>query len=151
MIERRTPHHGLELAGDLVPAARRRDERDHMMPMIGIAFLLLIFFLIAVTLRVSDPPTIAPFQIVSERAIPSGSPILAVQSDGSMSFDSITVPSAAVPEIARRMAGNAPDATLYIKADGDTPASIILPLLKTLRNKGIESVRMIRINTELTE
>jgi len=49
------------------------------------------------------------------------------------------------------MTGNAPDATLYIKADGDTPASIILPLMKTLRNKGIESVRMIGINTALTE
>lgn len=151
MMESWKRYRGLDHADDLVPAARGRDEHGHMIPMMVLAFLLLFLFLIAGMLRIWDAPAIAPFQIVSESAIPSGSPVLVVRSDGSTSFDDVTVSPAAVPEIARRMTGNAPERTLYIMAEGDMTASTILPLIKTLRDEGIESLRMIVINKASAE
>jgi hypothetical protein len=46
----------------------------------------------------------------------------------------------------RALAGEA-GKTLHIKADRRTPAAVILPLLRKLRDSGIEDVRLIAVKT----
>ena len=113
--------------------------------MINIVFLVLTFFLIAGTLRVGDTSNIRPPEIASDGVLEKGNPVLLVRKDGTMSFDGVVVPNSTVAGIARRLTSGTPQETLYIKAAWDTPVSVILPLLRKLRDEGIQSIRMIGI------
>lgn len=125
---------------------RRPSNRDdRLIPMINVVFLLLTFFLISGTLRMNDALKIDPPEIATEGAIRTQSPILSVEANGTMTFDGSRVETNQVVEIIRKSLSDAPGGRLYVKADRDTPASVILPLLQTLRDGGLTAIRLIAV------
>ncbi len=129
----------------LAPEARGRDDHDRLIPMINVVFLLLTFFLMAGTLRVADSSGIEPPDAATSGKLERGNPVLTVTSDGEIALDGETVIlDSAVASIGAMLQAT-PGLTLHIRADRDAPASIILPLLRALRDAGVEKLRLIAV------
>jgi biopolymer transport protein ExbD len=129
---------------------RAGDRHDRLIPMINVVFLLLTFFLIAGTIRVSDGLNIEPPAVETSGVIDEQSPTLGVEANGTLYFDGRTVTVdeavAALQEAsASAGASDADGGEIQIKADRNTPSSIILPLLQRLRNENFDALRLVVI------
>lgn len=129
------------LTGD----GRALDRHDRLIPMINVVFLLLTFFLIAGTLRVSDGLKIELPEIAAERVVKRRSPVLSVEASGALYFNGRQMEVSRAIVTIKEALGKAPGEALHVKADRNTPASIILPLLQKLRDSGIEAIRLIAV------
>ena len=136
------------LGDDPLAVRPRAGERhDRMIPMINVVFLLLTFFLIAGTMRAGDPLRIEPPRLAAEGAVDRQSPVLSVEADGTLYVEGRPMDGdRAIAALKQALAGEAGKA-LHIKADRGTPAAIILPLLRRLRDSGIEDVYLIAVKT----
>jgi biopolymer transport protein ExbD len=129
---------------------REGDRHDRLIPMINVVFLLLTFFLIAGTIRVNDGLNIEPPAVETSGVIDEQSPTLGVEANGTLYFDGRTVTVdeavAALQEAsASAGASDADGGEIQIKADRNTPSSIILPLLQRLRNENFDALRLVAI------
>lgn len=136
------------LGNDPLAVRPRAGERhDRMIPMINVVFLLLTFFLIAGTLRAGDALRIEPPRLAAEGALDRQSPVLGVEADGTLYVGGRPMDrDRAIAALKQALADEA-GKQLHIKADRRTPASIILPLLRRLRDSGIEDVYLIAVKT----
>jgi biopolymer transport protein ExbD len=136
------------LGDDPLAVRPRASERhDRMIPMINVVFLLLTFFLIAGTMRAGDPLRIEPPLLAAEGAVDRQSPVLGVEADGTLYVQGRPMDGdRAIAALKQALAGDA-GKQLHIKADRRTPAEIILPLLRRLRDSGIEDVYLIAVKT----
>jgi len=67
--------------------AKKRESDDRLIPLINVVFLMLIFFLLAGSIRTPDPFEIALPVSTSEQVRPSETLVLMVGADGQMSID----------------------------------------------------------------
>lgn len=150
MRRRRSYWHGAENEDLLGVRPREGDRHDRLIPMINVVFLLLTFFLIAGTIRVSDGLNIEPPAIETSGVIDEQRPTLSVEASGALHFGgrAVTIDEAiaALKEaMATAPASGADGGEIQVKADRDTPSSVILPLLQRLRNENIDALRLIAI------
>jgi len=136
----------LGLGADSLDAeARGGDRHDRLIPMINIVFLLLTFFLIAGTMRLGEALRIEPPRVATGGNIARRSPVLSVEANGALHFQGETMGReqaiAAIKEAITDRSGE----QLHIKADRQTPASIILPLVQELEKEGVHRVRLIAV------
>jgi biopolymer transport protein ExbD len=124
---------------------RGRDDHDRMIPMVNVVFLLLAFFLIAGTLRVSDGLNIEPPEMATSGALERDNPVLSIAADGALYLNGETIAKDSAAQAAIRLLSETPTSELYIKASRDTPVSVILPLMRTLSEQGIATIRLIAI------
>lgn len=133
-------------AFDVVDLSERRyDRHDRLIPMINVVFLLLTFFLITGTLRISSGPNIELPEFATQGVLDMRRPVLSVAVDGALHFDGRVLEMAEALAAIKAALSDAPDQDLHIKADRNIPASVILPLLQKLRDGGIKSIRLISI------
>ncbi len=138
--------HWRDLGEDwLADGARERNRHDQLIPMINVVFLLLTFFLIAGTIRIGDGLNIAPPEAETDGTIDAHSPVLSVETSGVLHFQGRTLPPDEAVAAIRQALDAQPHAALHIKADRQTPAVTILPLLQKLNDAGIETLRLIAV------
>jgi biopolymer transport protein ExbD len=129
---------------------REGDRHDRLIPMINAVFLLLTFFLIAGTIRVNDGLNIEPPAIDTSGVIDEQAPTLSVEASGALHFGGRVVTMdeavAALKEASALASGTDADGgEIQIKADRNTPSSVILPLLQRLRNENLDALRLVAI------
>jgi biopolymer transport protein ExbD len=131
---------------------REGDRHDRLIPMINVVFLLLTFFLIAGTIRVNDGLNIEPPAIDTSGVIDEQAPTLSVEASGALHFGGRVVTMdeavAALKEASASASASGTDADggeIHIKADRNTPSSVILPLLQRLRNENLDALRLVAI------
>jgi biopolymer transport protein ExbD len=116
--------------------------------MINVVFLLLTFFLIAGTIRVNDGLNIEPPAIDTSGVIDEQAPTLSVEASGALHFGgrAVTIDEAvAALKEALASGTDADGGEIQIKADRNTPSSVILPLLQRLRNENLDALRLVAI------
>ncbi|MGF1620102.1 MAG: ExbD/TolR family protein [Rhodomicrobiaceae bacterium] len=150
MRRRRSYWHGSGEEDLLGVRPREGDQHDRLIPMINVVFLLLTFFLIAGTIRVSDGLNIEPPAIATSGVIDEQGPTLSVEASGALHFGgrAVTMDEAVAvlkEASASMLASGADDGEIQIKADRNTPSSVILPLLQRLRNENFDALRLIAI------
>jgi len=144
----RQSHRWRGLEHDLLDAGSRPpDRQDRLIPMINVVFLLLIFFLIAGTIRTADDRNIEPPELAASSTLERNQPVLSIEADGSLYFQDQAVEAEAAITMIRDALAEEPDQEreLQIRADRRTPASIVLPFLQKLRDSGFQSISLIAV------
>jgi len=130
------------------PARREPDRRDRLIPMINVVFLLLTFFLIAGTMRVNSELNIEPPSMATTGRVEAPDRVLFVDAEGTLQFQGRVLALDESVNAIKDSLGAEENGTLHIKADRETKASIILPLLQALSDSGVKSVRLITLKKE---
>lgn len=130
----------------LLPSpSRSRDRSDRLIPMINVVFLLLSFFIIAGTIRVADGLAVDPPQAETHGTLQEPDAALLVKADGALVLNGVALPR---KDLLMRLADlntGQPSLIVQVKADRQTTAGIILPLLDELAQQGIERVELVAI------
>ncbi len=145
------------------PAPRSTPSDDNLIPMINVVFLLLIFFMVAGTIRPSDPLPIDAPQTLSAAA-KTAQPTLYLDASGTMILNEtpvtadrladelMTLLAASTNDIATDDSVNSaatrsadfPSApSLAIKADAQTPVVLLRQVLQDVRLAGIHTVELV--------
>ena len=145
------------------PTSRSTPSDDNLIPMINVVFLLLIFFMVAGTIRPSDPlPIDAPLTLSG--AAKTAQPILYLEASGTMILNEtpvtadrlaeelMTLLAVSAVEItvddslnsATTRSADFPSApSLAIKADAETPVVLLRQVLEDVRLAGIHTVELV--------
>lgn len=115
-------------------AARHRAPRDtDVVPMINVAFLLLIFLLMVAALAPPDPVEVTP-PVANLPAEDRRDDTLYVAADGRLFFRDIS---------GEAVFAALPDAPLSLMADRTLPATALAELLSRLSDVGIQAVSLV--------
>ena len=118
---------------------RRARNRESVVPMINVVFLLLIFFLMTAQIAPPDPIEITPPVAELEVAdLPPG--VLYVAANGDLAYG-----AARGEAVFAALAARVEDNALPLRADADLPALALARLLEQLRAIGIHDVSLIAV------
>jgi biopolymer transport protein ExbD len=118
--------------------------RENIVPLVNIVFLLLIFFMLAGTLRDPqvlevEPPETAPGLPASEE-----SRTLSLDREGGLAVDGLRVEREALGDALSADSAFEPGRTrLRLRADRHARAEHLLPLLETLARLGFDDVALV--------
>jgi biopolymer transport protein ExbD len=126
-------------------ARRARNDDERILPLINVVFLLLIFFMLAGRLAVSDPLAIEPPHSASQ-----GEPLvrdvqILIAKDGRLALDGAVMSDAELgARLAERMSAEA-DATYSLKADGGVEADRVIAVMELMRGAGVENLTLFTV------
>lgn len=132
----------------IVPLPRsRRTSEDNVLPLINIVFLLLIFFMIAGALSTRPPFELQPPR--ADAAPSTSAPAtagIAIAADGRIAFRGEEIALEALAERVREWSESGDDdKALTLRADGGADSERLLRVMTTLREAGIERIRMLAV------
>ncbi|MCZ6465576.1 MAG: biopolymer transporter ExbD [Proteobacteria bacterium] len=131
------------------PSRRRRGVRENVVPLINVVFLLLIFFLLAGTLREPVPFDVEPPMAGGAsggRLEPGAERVLHLARDGRLALAGKEVALAELPAalaLSPTLADRAEEIPLRLRADARVPARTLIPLLEALRDAGVREVELV--------
>lgn len=117
----------------------RRPQRESIVPMINVVFLLLIFFLMTSQLAPPEPFQVEPPEARQKNAA-EAAPVLYLSPEGEIAFEDLRGTEAIAQAAARLEKGAAP---LQLRADQNTPATKVAATLKQLAAAGITEIALI--------
>ena len=117
---------------------RRTRPRENVVPLINVVFLLLIFFVLAGTLRPPDPNRLQLPTTTSESPAKARHtrPVLALDAAGHVFRDGRSLSPSEIRSL------RAPDG-LELRADRGVPARVLLPLLEALEEAGVARLELV--------
>jgi biopolymer transport protein ExbD len=122
-----------------------------MAPLIDCVFLLLIFFLVATTLKKVDdelPLTLPDASASVEVQQPDGFSSIAIDREGNFYFDGARVSTAMLHNSLRTIANTNPEMKLRLDVDRDVTFQRVMQVLDLLRFEDLENVS---INTKKSQ
>ena len=125
------------------PRPESHDER--ILPLINVVFLLLLFFMLAGKLAVTDPVEVTPPRSASEGTIDTREWVIAVGANGDLAFDGERIDRASLEEtVAERLIGGT-DLQVWLKADSETDSVRVIAIMESLREAGVERLKLLTI------
>ena len=123
---------------------KKKQSDDNMLPVINMTFLLLLFFIVACNYSETYMKELAPPESSSE-VLTEKAEELALTADGKLWWrgETTTVSNWASQIQAE---GQPVPVRVSLRADGQTPASTIIPLIDELRLLNIKRVALITVN-----
>ena len=129
------------------PSGRVNDE-ERILPLINIVFLLLIFFMLAGRLAVSDAFRIEPPRSMGEAAAQQGEMIVLVGAQGRLALDGeVMEPARIQSTVAKRVSGGVSPGVL-VRADGQAEAIRVMEVMDLLQEAGIENLNLLTLPEE---
>ncbi|MEM1391279.1 MAG: biopolymer transporter ExbD [Pseudomonadota bacterium] len=122
---------------------RRKAERDPVISLINIVFLILIFFMVTGTLTNSDRDGISFVQTTDLECCQDGS-ALVVTDTGTLRYSGLVLPDVEAFLAARDDA----ETTTRLLPDSELPAIELLNIIKALREAGIEDILVVTENAQ---
>lgn len=124
---------------------RPRSDEERILPLINVVFLLLIFFMLAGRIAASDPFEVAPPRSASEGAVAQRDMLVLIDAEGRLALDGeIMTEDALRDAVAERLSGNR-QARVQLKADGRAEAAGVVALMQTLRESGVERLKLLTV------
>lgn len=124
---------------------RPRNEEERVLPLINVVFLLLIFFMLAGRIAASDPFEVAPPRSASEGVVQRHDMLVLIDAEDRLALDGEIMTKAALQEaVADRIAGSR-RVRVRLKADGQAEAAGVVALMQTLRESGVERLKLLTV------
>lgn len=118
----------------------RQDSEENVLPLINIVFLLLIFFMLAGTIKAPDLFPVQLPESNAEQTADKATPQLLISATGEFAIDQeILDPSEVAAAIQAKLAADN-SSMLIIKADMSTPATTLLKVVNDLSD--IDDLRL---------
>ncbi len=125
----------------LKPSPIRPHSDDNLIPMINVVFLLLVFFMVAGTLRASDPVELKPLESLQQQALTSPVSFF-MSADGTVFFEGNIISLDSLPEALAIE-------PLAIKVDAQATVIALRTLLASLREAGVSEIELITSPTPI--
>ena len=124
---------------------RLRKDKERILPLINIVFLLLIFFMLAGRLAASDPFNVEPAQSSSEAPAETPEMLVLVGTGGQLALDGDIVDEATLGTlVAERLPKDgATTARIRLKADGGAQAERVVAVMELLRDAGVSKLTLL--------
>jgi len=116
---------------------------ENLIPLINIVFLILIFFLVASTLRSFDPAGLDLASARAEAGADQGPNVLMAYAGGRLALAGVEIAPEALPARLTAFARAEPDLPLLIAPDRTLPASRLVELTQAAQAAGIAQVKLI--------
>ena len=118
----------------------RRPARESVVPLVNIVFLLLIFFLLAGTLRTPDAAEIDPPEQIAGAMLGEGAVTLVLDRQGVVTFEGRSVRREDLADALSPVLRAGP---VQLRADRRASAEHLLPLLEALERLGFRDVALV--------
>ncbi|MFP3920378.1 MAG: ExbD/TolR family protein [Dichotomicrobium sp.] len=116
---------------------------ENLIPLINIVFLILIFFLVASTLRSFDPGGLDLTQARAEAGAEQGPNVLLVFADGGLKMAGETIAEDALADRLSAFKRTNPELPLLIAPDQALAAGRLVAIAATARAAGVENVLLV--------
>ncbi len=125
---------------------RRQDGREaSILPLINVVFLLLIFFMVAGSLSVTEPFKVDAPQSISEGTKAAEPMRLLLGSDGQLALDGQLMDEGELlAEVRLRLEADA-GLRVQLKADANTVGNRVVLLMEGLRQAGVERLHLLTL------
>jgi biopolymer transport protein ExbD len=121
-----------------LPEPGRQPPEDNILPLINIIFLLLIFFMLAG--QMVPPGVLSAEPPESQRGLElEQAATLTIAADGRLAWNGELIAARVLTSRAAEWSGE----RLVVRADGDLESGELMPILRRLRQAGIEDVTLI--------
>ncbi len=127
------------------PRPKNHDER--ILPLVNVVFLLLVFFMLAGRLAVTDPFPVDPPESNSETTPPVGKVVVLVGADGRLAVDGDVVAETALADIVADRLDAGGEVPVELKADANTDANRVIAVMEDLRDAGVSKLRLLTVAT----
>ena len=128
--------------------SRRVSDEERILPLINIVFLLLIFFMLAGRLAVSDPFRIDPPRSMIEAAAHQREMIVLVGAQGRLALDGeVMEPARIQSSVAKRVSGGVSPGVL-VRADGQAEVISVMEVMELLQDAGVENLKLLTLPEE---
>ena len=114
---------------------------DQALPLINVAFLLLVFFLMAGTLVLPEPFAVEHLVVRDGEVVESMSKVLAISRDGQLAYRGEQL----VPEDLSPLMFADLEGPLPLKVDAQADAQFVIEIMKHLARAGVENVRLVGV------
>lgn len=125
----------------------KRGLDENIVPMINIAFLLLLFFIVAGNLGKVKHPDIRLPSSASEQTTSKQKISLFLTRKGELMWNQRTITVAELPKLISQFALR-PGASLRLKADAHTKAYHLIPIMEELKKNHIDRLAIITVQSE---
>lgn len=115
----------------------------NLIPLINIVFLILIFFLVASTLRSFDPAGLDLSEAQAEAGADQGPNVLLAYADGRLALAGQPIPPDALATRLAAFARSKSDMPLLIAPDRALPAARLVEIGQVAQGAGVEEVKLI--------
>jgi len=122
---------------------KKKTREENLVPLINVVFLMLIFFLVAGSLRQFQARGIEPVHVFAARLSDKPRQPLLINADGQVTVDDQLVEGDQLLGVLQKMAANSPDKVVFIVADKRLDASIFADVLLAADRAGVKNVRLV--------
>ena len=126
-----------------LPRASPSPPRDPIIPLVDVAFFLLVFALLAGRMDATAPFEVAPPTSPLGAPLPQGGATISVAADGALALDGRAETAEAILAALRPRLGGPDPAFVRINADAAAPVGAFLPLAAALEAAGAEEVALV--------
>lgn len=120
---------------------------ENLIPLINIVFLILIFFLVASTIRSFDIGGISLSQAEADAGPKGKRNVLVISADGSLSYRGRTLSHEDLPAILQEPGLTQGDKPLFIAADAALPAQQLVAVADMARAAGVKQIILVTRKT----
>ncbi|MEX1033151.1 MAG: biopolymer transporter ExbD [Cellvibrionaceae bacterium] len=125
---------------------RRPDQaEERILPLINVVFLLLIFFMIAGRLSVSEPFEVEPPTSQSQGAHEPDSVAILMSANGRLALNNNTLAEAQLLERIESLMDEQPQIQITLKADGRLPANQLVRFTQSLYDVDVKKLRLLTL------
>ena len=128
---------------------RRPDQtEERILPLINVVFLLLIFFMIAGSLSVTEPFDLEPPASRGEGEHEPDSLMILLGQDGQLALKNELIEEVALLERLARELKDKPDTRITLKADNRLPANQLVRFTQTLYEAGVKKLHLLTVQED---
>jgi biopolymer transport protein ExbD len=132
----------------LATARRHNNPDDRLIPLINIVFLMLIFFMVAGHItRQRTPGDVTLPASTQINPAEQYQRVLAVNAKGELTLDAQSVSAEELATALQPQLAADPELVVQLALDRDLQAQTLTPLLKQLRELGLQKVTLISVRT----
>lgn len=114
-----------------------------MIPLINVVFLMLIFFLVAASLRQFQARGIKPVVAADiTNSKPARTPLL-INADGKITLDGNLIDAVDLKNTLLQIADRSSLGVVFVVADRDLPASKFIDILQVAKSAGVKDIRLV--------
>lgn len=121
---------------------------ESILPMINVAFLLLVFFMIAGLLTAPDFLELVPPESSAFQPEQRSESIILIDRHGAVAFDGRRWSIEELKLYFDSLPLHPSDELMQIKADGEAPSGVVVQIMEMLRESGAAETRLITLHKE---
>ena len=127
------------------PDRRPDQSEERILPLINVVFLLLIFFMIAGSLTVTEPFEVEPPSSQSEGIHEPDSLVILMGQDGRFALNNQVLSEAELLTQVEARVKHQPQTQITLKADGQLPGNQLVRFTQELYEAGVEQLRLLTL------